>query len=374
MLLLCLPLLLILIPSDANTCLKKRSDWNEDKSSIPTRLVGWLDSVFTGGGEKGVKSRLYDPVTEVFSNSHGDYDEDDPEERRVITIGTFVKNIPYGLTWQLRSTRRLDGFLYGLVDQEGRFTGDDLTFIYPDLLTGLRGMFVNGVLQQARAVDVVSERCAGGKKELIMEPSDNDSDVVWKKHKTNTDYIGQHPRVMDPHEMKSVHVADSKLDAEEGLFAKRIFSPGDLISYYSGHKTYLGNIIDPNSMTDVDIVEAASYLYSLGHHAPAWWNYPRDLLLDVGVKYRSTGSYRTTLAHKANHKFGGKNSHWDVVIHPVVGGIACLVASKEIDEGDEIYVDYNYDIDDLVPTWYTEALNSYVLESTMREQYPEYWP
>ena len=57
----------------------------------------------------------------------------------------------------------------------------------------------------------------------------------------------------------------------------------------------------------------------------------------------------------------------------MVGGIACLVAANEIDIDDEIYVDYNYDVDDVVPGWYTDAFNSHVMKSRLREKYPDYW-
>jgi hypothetical protein len=79
----------------------------------------------------------------------------------------------------------------------------------------------------------------------------------------------------------------------------------------------------------------------------------------------------TTLAHKANHKFEGKNAFYDVVDHPVVGGIACIVAREEIDIGDEIFVDYNYDLEQGVPDWYSDALNEFVMESAFTEIYPD---
>ena len=76
--------------------------------------------------------------------------------------------------------------------------------------------------------------------------------------------------------------------------------------------------------------------------------------------------FRTTLAHKANHKFGDKNAFYDVVDHPVVGGIACIVAGEEIDIGDEIFVDYNYDLEQGVPDRYPNALNEFVMNSALR--------
>ena len=89
-------------------------------------------------------------------------------DRRVVTIGTFVRNIPSGLAWQWRSKRMTEGFLYGEVDRRGHFSGENITFVYPDFLTGLRGRFEHGVLVDATAVDVFGERCKVVVQELMM--------------------------------------------------------------------------------------------------------------------------------------------------------------------------------------------------------------
>jgi hypothetical protein len=60
------------------------------------------------------------------------------------------------------------GWLYGPVDPQGHFTGPSITFLYPDLLTGLRGAFREGALEAAVEVEVVAERCRHGLKELQM--------------------------------------------------------------------------------------------------------------------------------------------------------------------------------------------------------------
>ena len=82
----------------------------------------------------------------------------------------------------------LEGFLYGEVDQEGKFTGDEITFLYPDLLTGLRGKFVDGEIQEARAVDIVAQRCHQGIKEIKLKLSTRD-DTVWRPEHSNSDQI-----------------------------------------------------------------------------------------------------------------------------------------------------------------------------------------
>ena len=128
---------------------------------------------------------------------------------------------------------------------------------------------------------------------------------------------------MDPFEKKSVFVDQSSIfTAEEGLFAQRMFSPGDLISYYSGQKTYLRNIV-PNNMTSPQAEVAAAFNFGLGKYAPKNWGYPD---MDIELEFRNMSAFTTTLGHKAAHKFSVKNGLYDLVDHPVVGGIACIVA------------------------------------------------
>ena len=58
-------------------------------------------------------------------------------------IGRFEDGIPTGVCW-----RGLIGgaWLYGEVDEIGEFTGDQIAYIYPDLITCFLGRFVNGTM------------------------------------------------------------------------------------------------------------------------------------------------------------------------------------------------------------------------------------
>ena len=79
--------------------------------------------------------------------------------------------------------------------------------------------------------------------------------------------------------------------------------------------------------------------------------------VDVNEKYWNITEYRTTLAHKANHKFKNHNIVYQKgVNHPVLGNIGCLMAVTQIDPGEEIFVNYNYNLDGAVP-WYREEYN-----------------
>ena len=356
-----------------HNCVDKNEDWNESLFTIPDHLAGWLDKMVAGQDAKEhIQIRIYHSDTGVFSSLPEGGIQNHDMQQGLITVGKFIGNVPNGLVWQWRGRRHIDGFLYGRVNGKGKFTGRDIIFIYPDLLTGLRGRFVDGILEEGNAVNIVGERCNNGLKEIKTRLSKEDRKIVWAKHETNASYIGLHPTVVDPHEKRALYVGQSGITtATEGLFAKKIFSPGNLISYYSGQKTYISNIIHKHNMTNDQIVSAASYNFAIGQSAPSSWGYPADLIIDVGSKYRNTTMYQTTLGHKANHKFGDTNVIFDTVDHPIMGGIACLVATKEIDEHEEIFVDYNYDLDSPVPDWYADALDMFVIVDTLQEIYPD---
>ena len=73
----------------------------------------------------------------------------------------------------------MEGFLYGVVDDCGRFTGSDILYLYPDMVTGILGTWSHGSLVEGRAVDILAERCRDGLKELRTRPARHNSEVTW---------------------------------------------------------------------------------------------------------------------------------------------------------------------------------------------------
>ena len=71
------------------------------------------------------------------------------------------------------------------------------------------------------------------------------------------------------------------------------------------------------------------------------------------MEFRDVVKFRTTLGHKANHLFLHHNADYDTVLHPVLGGIVCLVARVPILPGDEVTADYKYELE-IAPDWYVE--------------------
>ena len=107
-------------------------------------------------------------------------------------------------------------------------------------------------------------------------------------------------------------------------------------------------------MSHAEKENAESCHLALGKYAPSWWGFPQHLLVDVPEEYRNVKEYRTTLGHKANHSFKN-NAEFAFVDHPVLGGIACLVATTEIEAGQEVFAHYRYgNIKQVKLEWYLE--------------------
>ena len=52
-----------------------------------------------------------------------------------------ISQITMDLTWAKFGDKAYDGWLYGRTDDEGYFTGDNITYVYDDLTTVIHGKF-----------------------------------------------------------------------------------------------------------------------------------------------------------------------------------------------------------------------------------------
>ena len=73
--------------------------------------------------------------------------------------------------------------------------------------------------------------------------------------------------------------------------------------------------------------------------------------LDIGPEHQECSQYRATLGHKACHSFQQKNSVFREFEHPRFGCIMSVVAVRDIEQGEEVFVSYNYCVS-FAPPWY----------------------
>ena len=67
--------------------------------------------------------------------------------------GDCTTSRPAGVRWSFHPG---GGAVAGHADPEGRLSGDDIAYVYPDYRTALVGTFADGVLVSAQAATVTS--------------------------------------------------------------------------------------------------------------------------------------------------------------------------------------------------------------------------
>ena len=112
--------------------------------------------------------------------------------------------------------------------------GDDIIFVYPDLMTILVGTFVNGIIIAALPSKINAIRCSHGLFEIKITPPET-SKSFYKYFTPTKEIITEYPTLEDPLERKNVFVAPSReVDNELGLFALKDFEVDQVVAYYSG--------------------------------------------------------------------------------------------------------------------------------------------
>ena len=110
-----------------------------------------------------------------------------------------------------------------------------------------------------------------------------------------------------------VYVATSgRAGGGQGLFARRQFLPGELVSYLSGVKTMEEEFLFDN-MTLEEEEDAASYFFNLDEESPRWWGLPEGQVAEImhrGIFEKNSGDRYSTRDAKHNQV---PNNHWPQV-------------------------------------------------------------
>ena len=218
----------------------------------------------------------------------------------MIFLGYFNRGIPVGHCYLAKEGQ---GWLYGEVDPKGRFTGENIAYIYPDLCTALVGAFENERLVEARTA-VLVEAEIDPKTDLFrlsFSPPMPDS-PAYTYSPSNSQSIPCDWQLQDMYERVTVYSVKSKVEgAGDGLFAARDLPANTIISYYNGL-----------------LIEADENYSSSNHNYQIyvdWSNTETSPYIDIPNECIDLSSYRASLAHKANHSFK-PNCKFVSVDHP----------------------------------------------------------
>ena len=217
--------------------------------------------------------------------------------------------------------------------------------MYPDMKTVLVGRFENGIMVSAKSSKIIRERCHKGIKEIkVANPKEHS--VSYRFQRPTRVRISDQPKVMDPYEKKNVYIGNGKKD--DGVFAKRDISKGELVLYYSG---LIWNTTEQSLFT----------MHTF--HNQTWdevWKIHTNLMLlednvymHIPEPYWSISDYRATLGHKLNHSFKESKVTWGHAFHPRFGHIRSVVAQQNIIRHEEIVINYGYRVGTKVPKWFS---------------------
>ena len=153
--------------------------------------------------------------------------------QHVSWLGRYGSGVPVGTIWEWQEG---GGYLTGVVDDDGTFTGDNIAFVYPDFCTAILGRFNNGILVDgvsAALADVsIEDDIAVAKWSVIGSP---EPEMHVTHFKSTEEDAGPQPLVRDPYESRTVEVRPSSLGGGgDGLFVKRKIIKGEVVAFYNG--------------------------------------------------------------------------------------------------------------------------------------------
>ena len=229
------------------------------------------------------------------------------------------------------------------IDRE--MTGSDLTYLYPDMETGLRGSWQGGDMLSSRQVlvnsvwvedDTIRIKCSAGfGPEFTFAPSGADT------------FGCSDPMQKDPYECKYIKVEESEMEGGgEGVYAKVDIPKNTIAAIFNGYKVPIssGSYLAEGIEEEEKIYERLSY----NIHMPE----DEDFFIDIPPPMASLSIYCASLGHKVNHSFI-PNSRFGVMYHPRWGRVRTVETMEEVEEGQELLVDYGYDLL-RCPAWYRE--------------------
>ncbi len=141
-------------------------------------------------------------------------------------------------------------------------------------------------------------------------------------------FPGRFPLLSDPYESRLVTVRPSLIaNAGEGLFAKCDLKSGVIICYYWGRQDMHAVVNERSSKENQNVVLLDS---------------SDTVVLDVPPPYDCLTHFRATLGHKANHDARRANCVYVDAFHPRFGVTSALKTLRDIVEGEEIVLDYEF--------------------------------
>ncbi|QQP56312.1 Histonelysine Nmethyltransferase SETD7like [Caligus rogercresseyi] len=278
--------------------------------------------------------------------------------------GYYLNGRPAGSVWygMVGFEFGNQGVLHGRVDADGKLTGSNISYIYPNHINVLHGDFQDKFMKAATYKRIMELYC---NEDSVLEvksvgPSDSfkkDDDTVYFY-----DPLPIHP-LQDPYEADSIYLAKSSIpNSGNGLYARRAFKKHEVVAWYSGKlygfeetQAWDAACRFNSSLSKKAIDQCYKYRISTYHGA----------LIDIPKEYDDDSQFRATLGHKINNGFGKEvNTAFHQSEHPRFGNIVNILATRPIVAGEELLVNYGYtkgtQLAETIFAWYFKAQSEYL--------------
>eukprot|EP00850_Spirogloea_muscicola_P003794 SM000015S01294 [mRNA] locus=s15:1163189:1164794:+ [translate_table: standard] len=166
------------------------------------------------------------------------------------------------------------------------------------------------------------------------------------------------PLLPDPWEAERVAVAPSPMPgAGEGLFARVALTAGDVAAFYKFGVRLSHEAVDARdwrlNANTISLGEQTPHRSGFESLTSFYAFADADTVIDIPPGLVPVTAYCASLGHKANHHTR-PNAEYAPFCHPRFGDIKCVRTTQLIAPGEEITVDYSYDLlgADGVPEWY----------------------
>ena len=191
-------------------------------------------------------------------------------------LGYYKSGYADGTFWIGMKGGKPYSHMHGKIsDTNGRITGDNIFYIYPDMETSFIGKFENRVMKRARYAKVSEIKCDENGIPYVSKFSNesyyNDS-IFYHEAPSNISFGAGPARIPDPYEKKMIDLGISKIpNSGQGVFLKEDAKKDMIISLYDGYvytpdqmKIYKRNCAMNISKTDDERRHCNKYAIGIG--------------------------------------------------------------------------------------------------------------
>ena len=168
------------------------------------------------------------------------------------------------------------GHLHGVTDPtDGSITGNNISYIYPDMETALLGKFKDRKMQDTQESMLLDVGCDKNGLLYVRQysPPDSKAPHYYYEQPSNVSFGSGPPGAFDPYEQKWLELRAANIEnMGQGVFTKRDLDPYTLVSSYNGfvfhknsgeHESYSNKCTMNSTLSDNERRHCVKYELSL---------------------------------------------------------------------------------------------------------------